>query len=213
MNLYLVRHGETDWNREGRAQGRADLALNDQGLAQCKALCSYFEDAPLTAIYSSVATRARQTAEEIAVLHSLSVQAEEGLLELDFGALDGVRLREMRERFPEFFQNWTTAPESAQFPDGGETLAELQARTWGTIQAIAQRHDSSDSVVVVSHAFAIYSILCQALGMPLANYGRLRLSPGTVSLLTLSDTLGPNPIDARWTLAMLNHAPLPSVDA
>ena len=53
MNLYLVRHGETDWNREGRAQGRADISLNDQGLAQSQALSAHFASMPITSIFSS----------------------------------------------------------------------------------------------------------------------------------------------------------------
>lgn len=207
MNLYLVRHGETDWNREGRAQGRADLSLNDTGMTQCKALCAYFEEVPLTAIYTSGAARARQTAEEIAAPHNLATQPKDDLLELDFGAMDGVRLREMRERFPDFFLGWTTDPASARFPGDGETLTDLQERTWNVIQGIAQSHTAEDSVVIVSHAFAIYSILCRALGMPLANYGRLRLSPGTVSLLVRRETPGPDPIETTWALAALNHTP------
>ena len=70
------------------------------------------------------------TAETIASSHGLTVTAKDDLRELDFGGLDGTPLREMRELFPDFFEHWTRDPATAQFPDGGETLQQLQDRAW-----------------------------------------------------------------------------------
>ena len=130
MNLYLVRHGETEWNRDGRAQGRADVPLNEAGVAQSEALADMFGEMSVAAVMSSSSRRAVNTAEAIAAPHGLSVTADDGLLELNFGALDGAPLRDMREMFPDFFEHWTRDPATAQFPDGGETLQQLQDRTW-----------------------------------------------------------------------------------
>ncbi|MBI4236624.1 MAG: histidine phosphatase family protein [Chloroflexi bacterium] len=207
MNLYLVRHGETDWNREGRVQGRADTPLNALGKAQAEALAAYLSrrlGQDLAAVYSSPALRARQTAEAIAAPLGLKLRLEEGLLELAMGEMDGVSLREMRDRFPDFFRLWTTDTASARFP-GGETLSELQDRVWTAIQRIAKAHGSAETVVVVSHAFALYAILCKALGLSLNNYGRLHQDPGGVSLLVSRRGRRTDDLEVEWTLTLLNQ--------
>ena len=208
MNLYLVRHGETEWNREGRAQGRADIPLNDAGIAQSRALAEHFGSLDVTAVMSSSSRRAELTAETIAAAHGLSVTAEDDLRELDFGGLDGAPLREMRELFPDFFEHWTRDPATAQFPDGGETLQQLQDRAWAVVESIARSHGPQDNVIVVSHAFALYSVMCRALGMPLSNYGRLRITPGSFSLLVsrTPNVIGPAD-ELQWALTSLNVAP------
>ncbi len=208
MNLYLVRHGETAWNRDGRAQGRADIPLNDAGIAQSRALARHFTSMTPVTVLSSSSRRAMDTAEAIAAPHGLTVRAEDDLRELDFGDLDGTPLREMRDLFPDFFEHWTRDPQTAQFPNGGETLEGLQARTWDIVESIAQSYQPHEDVVLVSHAFAIYSILCRALGMPLANYGRLRITPGSFSLLVsrAAGVIGPAN-RFQWALTSLNTAP------
>jgi len=208
VNLYLVRHGETEWNREGRAQGRADVPLNDAGIAQSQALANTFASMNVAAVMSSSSRRAVRTAEAIATPHNLSVISEDDLLELNFGGLDGAPLRDMREMFPDFFEHWTRDPATAQFPDGGETLQQLQDRTWAVVESVARSHDAQDNVIIVSHAFALYSIMCRALGMPLSNYGRLRITPGTYSLLVsrAPNVIGPAD-ELQWALTSLNVAP------
>lgn len=208
MNLYLVRHGETEWNREGRAQGRADVPLNDAGIAQSQALASTFGSMDIAAVMSSSSRRAVRTAEAIATPHGLDVISEDDLLELNFGGLDGAPLRDMREMFPDFFEHWTRDPATAQFPDGGETLLQLQDRTWAVVESVARSHEAQDNVIIVSHAFALYSIMCRALGMPLSNYGRLRITPGTYSLLVsrAPNVIGPAD-ELQWALTSLNVSP------
>ena len=210
MNLYLVRHGETEWNREGRAQGRADIPLNEAGVAQSQALAAEFTSMRIANVMSSSSRRAVLTAEAIAAPHSLDVQPNDGLLELDFGALDGAPLRDMREMFPDFFEHWTRDPATAQFPDGGETLQQLQDRTWAVVDSVAREHEAQDNVIIVSHAFASYSIMCRALGMPLSNYGRLRITPGSYSLLVsrAPNVIGPAD-ELQWALTSLNVTPAP----
>src|SRR3972149_4441032 len=83
LRLYLVRHGETDWNKEGRVQGRSDQQLSTLGLCQAELLGEALRAAPIAAVYSSPLRRAWETAEGIARFHSLSVEPEEGLVEMD----------------------------------------------------------------------------------------------------------------------------------
>lgn len=204
MPLYLIRHGETDWNREGRAQGRRDMPLNETGAAQAGALAERFRDEPVAAIYSSPSRRALDTANTIAGLHPIKVETREDLLEMDLGELDGVKLGEMRDKFPDFFAHWVSDAGTARFP-GGETLEEAQARTWGTVMRFVQDHAPEEPVLLVSHAFATYSILCRALGMPLSNYGRLRQDPAAVSALAWRRRPGNDPNEGNFVLLASNQ--------
>jgi broad specificity phosphatase PhoE len=204
MPLYLVRHGETDWNRDGRAQGREDMPLNLHGMAQAEALAERFRDVTVAAVYSSPAQRAFATAAAIADPHDITINPRDALLEMDLGQLDGVKLGAMRDRFPDFFTNWMTDAGTARFP-GGETLEETQGRAWEAIMQIVQDHPPEAAVVVVSHAFATYSILCRALGMPLSNYGRLRQDPAAISTLNWRLRPGGDPASGNFVLLASNQ--------
>lgn len=181
MQLILVRHGQTDWNREYRVQGQADLSLNDLGRAQAEAIARALRHETVDAIYSSRLKRAFETAEAVDRFHQVGVMAEEGLEELDVGELDGLYYPDIRHQRPEFSHVWTTDAARARFP-GGETLPELQARVWrATGRIIEQNH--SGSVVVASHLFALIGLLCKVLDLGLSDYRRLNLSVASISKL------------------------------
>ncbi|MDD2422496.1 MAG: histidine phosphatase family protein [Heliobacteriaceae bacterium] len=168
----FVRHGETLWNREGRLQGWADLALTGQGQQQAAHLARTLEKAKLDGIYCSPLRRARMTAEAIARPHGLAVQEHPGLLELDHGELDGLTFAEMAARYPDILRAWRVDPTDVKLP-GGETMATLQARVWQAVQEIVAGYRHRQ-VVVVSHNLAILSVLCKVLGLPLKRFRRLR---------------------------------------
>jgi len=207
LKIYLVRHGETDWNLSGKAQGQSDIPLNSTGETQALSISKYFSPIDIESIYSSSVQRALKTASILSINHDTDPIINDNFLEIDFGSLDGEPLNEMRSKFPLFFKKWTSDPTTAVFPDSKETLGILQSRTWKGITELVEAHDENDNIVVVSHAFAIYSILCRALDMPLKNYGRLRLMPGTISVLEAKKTPGENFIDTKWTLTKLNFNP------
>ncbi len=207
LKIYLVRHGETDWNLSGKAQGQSDIPLNSTGESQALSISEYFSDINIESIYSSSVQRALKTASIIALNHDHDPIINDKFLEIDFGALDGTPLNEMRSRFPEFFDKWSSDPTTAIFPESKETLQLLQSRTWEGVGELVKRHKETDNILIVSHAFAIYSILCRALDMPLRNYGRLRLMPGTISMLEAKKNPGKGFIDTKWTLTKLNSAP------
>ena len=182
--LYLVRHGQTEWNRLHRIQGQSDPPLNETGRTQARALARVFAERPLDAVYSSPLQRARDTAEAIARVHNLSVQTFDELKELNVGALDGVTLVEMRERYGDFLARWRTDA-SVRLPGGGETLAELQARAWEAIQRIRQAH-AGQQVAVVTHSFLTQVVISAVLGLPLDHFRRVRVSEGAVSIMDFS---------------------------
>jgi broad specificity phosphatase PhoE len=98
--ILLARHGETDWNRDGRCQGWDDVPLNEAGREQARELAQRLADVPFDAVYSSDLTRARETAEIVAAPHGVPVAVDPDLREMDFGSWSGLTADEAAERFP-----------------------------------------------------------------------------------------------------------------
>ncbi|PLX52602.1 MAG: histidine phosphatase family protein, partial [Desulfobacteraceae bacterium] len=101
MRIYLVRHGETEWNRIQRFQGRSNLPLNQEGKKQVRALALALKNKPLMAIYTSPLLRALETARLIKVFHpSTPIFEEKGLIEMDLGEFDGMKVQDWAEQYP-----------------------------------------------------------------------------------------------------------------
>lgn len=184
MKLILVRHGETQMNRDGRIQGHHDLSLNETGLRQADQVArTLLKEAPFT-LYSSPLARALETAQVISKAIGAPVAQLDGLKEVDAGNLEGLTGQEMRQRFPEFMRAWHQDAGSAQMP-GGESLAQLQVRAWDAIIAILQ--DNTDGkAVAVTHNFTILTIICKVLGLPLASFRRLKVDLGSLTTLEMT---------------------------
>jgi probable phosphoglycerate mutase len=180
VNLILVRHGETDWNKLGKFQGRADVVLNERGLSQAKDTARAAISWRPTALYSSPLVRTMQVAEEIARVTGLRVAKDPRLQELDLGDAEGVSGEQMRTRWPQVHETWRNSPQSVTMP-GGESLVQLHDRTWRAIEAMAGANGEADTVVAVSHNFAIRAICGTLLGMPLSNFHRMFLHLSSVT--------------------------------
>ena len=179
MRIILIRHGETDANKEGRFQGASDSRLNETGLCQAEALGRRFASEKIDAIYSSPQTRAVQTATPIAHALSLPIETLEGLRELDIGELDGLQADDLRGRYSHVLDQWRTNVSVLTMP-GGESIVGLQQRTWQAVLQIREKHEGN-TVAAVSHNFAIQSILIKALGMDLRNFQRIRQDLAAIS--------------------------------
>ena len=186
MKFFVVRHGETEWNKLGRFQGHTDISLNERGLSQAKETAIASADWSHSAIYSSPLIRTVQVAEEIAKVSSMDVHREPGLKELSLGELEGVTGEEMRNGWPEVFAAWRTGPEKMTMPNG-ESLGQLRDRAWQVILDIEQKHSSEESVVVISHNFAIRSIINELLGVPLEYFHRMSLNLASVCTFDSDD--------------------------
>lgn len=143
--ILLARHGETDWNREGRWQGWADPPLNDTGRAQARELAEQLRGTPFDAVYSSDLQRARETAEILAEPHGVPVIVDRDLREIDIGSWSGLTRAEIAERFPDGVR-----------PDG-ETHEQQAARVRGAVTRIARDHPG-ERVLIVGHGGTIRSI-------------------------------------------------------
>ena len=179
--LILVRHGETRLNREGRVQGVSDAPLTETGMAQARAVAAALApDAPFR-LYASPLARAAQTARPIAEAHAAPLTTLADLREADVGELDGLTIREVRERFPAFMRQWAEDAGPAQMP-GGESLRDVRRRAWPTVRELAVRHPDG-AIVVVTHNFVIQSVLSAALRVPLDNARRIRQDLGCITRL------------------------------
>ncbi len=173
MRLILARHGETAHNATGFVQGRADNPLNALGQRQAVALAAALSGERLAAVVASPLRRARDTATAIALHHGMDLIIEPDLMEMDVGEMEGLSGPEMRQRFPEFMQAWTTA-EGPQVPmPGGESLAQVQQRGWAAVERLHAAFDDA-VVVAVTHNFVLAGIVCRAIGVPLDSFRRFR---------------------------------------
>lgn len=166
--LWLIRHGETDWNREGRFQGIADIPLNSTGQEQARATAAALAQSGRTfnALYSSPLSRALQTAQATAQLINLPVRLDERLREINQGEWTGKNYRMVVSELGDpskadgaFASIHSRAP-------GGESVAEVAARIASAASAIARAHPN-ETVLIFSHGLALATLKCQANGIPL----------------------------------------------
>lgn len=163
--VILCRHGQTDWNREGRWQGRTDVPLNERGREQARELAETLRDQPVAAIYSSTLERAYETALEIARVHRLHVQRDPRLDEIDQGAWEGMRRDEIVVTHPRELKSWTSFPIDLRLP-GGETLAEVRARVQEALDDIILLHEGR-TVCIVAHSVSMAAIKHELQGLSL----------------------------------------------
>jgi broad specificity phosphatase PhoE len=147
--LLLVRHGETDWNADGRLQGHTDRPLSDFGRRQARHLAEELAEEKLDAIYASDLSRARETAEIVGVRLGLGVVIDPGLREKDWGTWEGL-----------------TGVERDRVEFVGESTEAHQERMLGALRRIAERH-SGGRVLVVTHGGSMRRVQTVALGMAL----------------------------------------------
>lgn len=165
--LLLVRHGETDWNREHRFQGHADPLLNELGRTQAHELAEQLADEPLSKVFTSPLRRALETAEAVAAAHGVVVVQEPGLRECDLGSWTGLTRSEVEERDPEGYRRWLAYGHGW---GDGESYEELGERVVATLLSFAYGRDGA-TVGVVTHGGPIRAALAAAAGVA---YGEAR---------------------------------------
>lgn len=190
VNLVIVRHGRTEWNREVRFRGRMDLPLDQVGLAQAGALAAATRSRwpAVAAVYSSPLLRARQTAEPIAAALDLAVQVHAGLRDVDYGEWTGLTPAEVEARDPDLHRLWRTLPHQVQFP-GGETLNDVQERLEQLLQEMEYAH-SGQTVVLVGHIVVNRVLLCTLLGLGLDGFWRIDQDNGAISTARCARGIG-----------------------
>jgi probable phosphoglycerate mutase len=148
--LLLVRHGETDWNADGRLQGQTDRPLSDHGRRQAQQLAGELADESFEAIYASDLSRARETAEILGERLGLPVSLDSDLREKDWGNWEGL-----------------TAVERDRVEFVGESREAHSERTLRALRRISEQHPGETRVLVVTHGGSMRRVQVAALGMAL----------------------------------------------
>jgi len=161
----LVRHGQTDWNLQGRYQGQSDVPLNAAGLMQAQVLARRLAGERFDAIYTSDLARARQTAEAIAALQKLPVHLDTRLREINLGEWEGMLVDTISARYAGLWQQRQVDPARMQAP-GGETAGQVLLRITAALDDISLGYPSA-RVLIVSHGLALATILCTVRGIPI----------------------------------------------
>lgn len=184
--LLLIRHGETQWNRSGRYQGRTDTPLSTVGKAQAHSLgkCLAATTDGVT-IISSPLSRARDTASIVARLLCNTVELDPRLVELAYGDWEGLRQCEVEQRWPKQLRQWKTSPHEVSFP-GGETLAAVQQRVQAFLHDVRLRAQQIP-LLAVTHEAVIRIALLEIRDEPLARYRSLRIANTSITPIYLCD--------------------------
>jgi len=161
--LIVIRHGETEWNREKRMQGTTDTQLSDVGRAQAQALGRRLAARPFRALYSSDLSRARDTARAIAEHTGTQVVTDPRLQERRFGIFEGLLAAEIIARYPEEHARFSSRDPDYEVP-GGESATRFTRRCLGCLAEIADRH-SGGEVVVVTHGLVLDALYRVANGL------------------------------------------------
>lgn len=180
--LYLIRHGETDWNIENRTQGCGnDLPLNLKGLEQARAVAQKLKDMPADVLYSSDLKRAYQTALEISKSTGLDIHVTDKLREMNFGCWEGLTTNEIRLKYGSIYSIWTSKPIDVNIPEG-ESIIMLQQRMVSSVNEIINCHRGKN-IIIVSHGMCLKVLLLSVLNMDISLYNRIRLDNTGISII------------------------------
>lgn len=189
LNLYLLRHGETEASRTGGYVGFTDVDLTPEGLAMAEAFAEKYKHLPWQAIFASPLKRTVATATPIAKAVGLNIQLRNGLKEMFFGEWEGLSLEEVKARHDKDYNNWMTEP-AWNPPTGGETGMQVASRAAMVIAEIENQF-TEGNVLVVSHKTTIRLMLCSLLGIDSGRYrDRINMPVASVSLVRF-DKYGP----------------------
>ena len=192
--LLLVRHGETDWNRQGRFQGQIDIPLNSNGRAQATAAGNYLRRVAFDRAYTSSMARPRQTAEGILQHHpGVPLTSVPHLVEIGHGHWEGCLEEEIADQWGALLADWKRAPETVQMP-GGETIHDVWERSLLGWNRIAAGLDAAETALVVAHDAVNKTILCALLGLSPADIWAVKQGNGGVTVIDYPDGADQPPV-------------------
>jgi broad specificity phosphatase PhoE len=185
MNVLLVRHGETPWNREGRYQGRTDTQLTPDGERQAAKLGDRLAGLPITIATCSPLTRTRRTAQAILGERPVTLEPDEGLIEISHGAWEGQLATDIEISHAEMFGTWRSAPDRhVPAGPGAETLGDVEDRAWPVLVRTCARLGPDETALIVAHDAVNRVLLCRVLGLPLTRVWTFRQAPAALNILS-----------------------------
>jgi probable phosphoglycerate mutase len=180
-SIYLVRHGQTAWNKEEIFRGRTDVPLDETGLKQAELVGQYFKGMKVHGIFSSPLSRAWQTAEKVAELHSLKVQPLQGILDMSFGNWEGRPHQEIRESDSKTYRQWVETPHLVRLP-GGEGLDDVRVRAMAAIEEVIRNHPGK-TLILVTHRVVNKVLICGILGLDNSHFWQITQDTTAINLI------------------------------
>ncbi len=163
--VYVVRHGETEWNAQGRIQGHTNVPLSEQGRQQARLIAQRLREVAFDAAFASDLSRTRETAETILAGRDVPLSATAQLREYHKGVFEGLTVHEYARQYPEQYR--ASLVNDLDFaPTGGESIRQTQARIGTFVDEVLERH-MEDTVLVVGHGGSLRSLLVKLLDLPL----------------------------------------------
>lgn len=193
--LLVVRHGETDWNRQQRFQGQIDVPLNATGMAQAARVAERLAADRHDALFSSDLQRARETAAPLGAAWRMPPLALSGFREQNFGVLEGLDVPTIQARHPDLWQRWLEHRADFALP-GGESLRQFHARVMAAVRELAAAHAGA-RLAVVTHGGVLDMLWRTANALPLqgprecpipnAGLNRVRVRDDSIEILGWAD--------------------------
>lgn len=185
--IYLVRHGETDWNTSGKFQGCTDIALNANGIIQANLLSKRFKD-DFDYIYSSPLKRARATATIIADNKNTQPIIAPGMREINFGKWEGLTTKEISTNYPSEFGIWRKDEKDAPLIGGDGSIKAASIRAQAAVMEIAKNHKGK-KIIIVSHGGIIKAALIGLFQWKMTMYHKLLLSNTCINKIEFDENL------------------------
>jgi len=180
-SIYLVRHGQTAWNKEEIFRGRTDVPLDETGLKQAELAGEYFKGMEINAIYSSPLSRALQTGQKIAQFHNLKVQPLLGIIDMSFGDWEGRQHQEIREKDSKTYRQWVEEPDLVRLP-GGEGLDDVRVRSMAALEEVIRKHPEK-TLVLVSHRVICKVLICAILNLDNSHFWQITQDTTAINLI------------------------------
>lgn len=188
MKIYLVRHGETEWNKEYRLQGQADTRLNDYGRELAQITAEALKDIPFDVIYHSPLNRAEETAVILKKSRTIDIIADERIKEMSFGTAEGCHILSIKNNPEDPMYNFLKHPGDYIPPENGERFEEVAARSAEFMkETILPLEGKYQNVLIVAHGAVNRTILNAIAGIPVSDFWNIRLKNCAVSIIDLTN--------------------------
>ncbi len=185
LRLILIRHGETDWNKENYFRGHEDVKLNATGIAQADAVAEALKETVFDAIYSSTLKRALVTARRIAAPHEIGVREMVALVDINYGAWQGMKESAVAEKYPPLYERWQKTPWKVKFP-AGDSAKKVWKRVNTGLREILFMHGTGN-VVLVSHRIPLKMMTTYLLGKHLEDFNSVVHDPCAISIFEVQE--------------------------
>ena len=197
LRLILIRHGETDWNKEEVFRGLSDIRLNETGIAQAEATAVALKPDVLEAIYSSPLKRALVTARRIALPHDIEVRLNDDFRDINFGAWQGLTEAQVKEKWPKDYERWMRSPGRMRFV-GGESAKKCWKRVISALRELLWLHGTG-TIVIVSHRIPIKMMTAYLLGKSRHRINEIKHDPCAISIFEINDRQDFKPVKLNDT--------------